>query len=105
MIVKRVIFKPMGITSTHAIKCQECDSAIVSFEQYEAVEWAKKHIKEYHSKIYENLEKRGRELARSQNGCGYYDGSDKDTGWQKASTTFRDAWIKHAVEEMLGLRL
>lgn len=89
----------MRLTESYTV---ECCAQVVSFEcKHEALEWLMKHIRAAHLNLLTKLEKRGRELARSQNGCGYYDGSDKDVGWPKAQETFREAWRTNALKEQL----
>jgi hypothetical protein len=70
-------------------------------EEYLAVEGLMRHIRKKHKDILAKLESRGRVLARSQNGCGYYDGSDSDTGWPLSPETFKEAWRRNALREML----
>ena len=87
------------IVESYEVQC--CDVK-KSFEwKHEAVDYLMGHIRRKHKNLLPTLEKKGRDLARSQNGCGYYDGSDKDTGWPRAQASFREAWRKHALERML----
>jgi len=66
-----------------------------------ALDYLVRHIQRKHPALNKRLEKEARECARSQNGCGYYDGSDRDTGWPNAHGDFRAAWRAHALEYML----
>ncbi len=87
------------IVESYEVQCCEVKK---SFEyKYEAINYLMGHIRIKHKNLLPVLEKKGRARARSQNGCGYYDGSDKDTGWPRAQATFREAWRKHALEDML----
>jgi hypothetical protein len=72
-------------TGTYSIETQE---ALLS------------HIEKDHKELFLQLQKKGRILARSQNGRGYFD-SDKDNGWAKAQELFRHAWTRHALEEVV----
>lgn len=90
--------KPRLVESYKAV-C--CGTETTFSEKYEAVKFLLTHVQTAHKQFYKQLEKKGRQLARSQNGCGYYDGSDRDTGWAKARAGFREAWIKHALEDEL----
>src|SRR6266700_6264353 len=67
----------------------------------EAVVWLLAHNHQDHRALLKKIEKKARKLARSQNGRGYYDANDKDTGWQRAQPTFREAWRMQALKEIL----
>jgi hypothetical protein len=89
----------MKLVESYQVTC--CDMVELFSWKYQAIECLLKHIETSHSNRYEVIEKKGRKMTRSMNGCGYYDGNDKDTGWGKASETFREAWRKNALEYLL----
>lgn len=68
---------------------------------YEALRWGVGHLRRDHSETYARLERAGRLAARSQNGCGYHDDDHQAktaSGWAKAQSTFRQAWIEKALQ-------
>ena len=94
----------MTLISTFTVKCSCCEKFTdTSNEQYEAVINLLNHIKNHHKSFFEKLQIRGRQLAMSQNGCGYFDdGKSKTGGWHESQASFRMAWTRHALEEILN---
>lgn len=93
-----------SIVSFHTVRCHNsCGFTSTSKYEYLAVDALFEHIKEKHVKTFEQLMKRGRKLATSQNGCGYWDDGKDGSGWDEAQQTFRDAWTESALKEKLGL--
>ena len=61
------------------------------------------HIKNEHPDIDARIEEKGRDEARSLNGCGYYDGNKPSgDGWHNATPIFRHAWRLKALARELG---
>lgn len=88
----------MKLVRTFKISC--CGQENSFSWEYEALERLLHHVKYSHKALWKKLEKRGRELARSQNGLGYSD-YDHSNGWRKAQPWFRDAWREKALKEHL----
>jgi hypothetical protein len=82
------------------IECDECPRAEHFKDEHCALEWAVGHIRRSHPETYKRLEHKGRLEARSQNGCGYFDG-DMANGWDCAPVSFRQAWIETALKRHL----
>lgn len=83
----------------------------MAFEfKHEAMKWLLQHIRHNHPSVLKQVKKIGRELARSMNGMGYYDGigphsKTKKWGWFASSPEFREAWTEKAVEKILKNKL
>ena len=93
--------KNMKLISQFTAICDCCETFTGECD-YEVLTQLQIHIKTKHSKIYKQFESLGRNAAKSQNGCGYFDsGKSKDDGWHKAQQTFRDAWIRKALERKI----
>jgi hypothetical protein len=92
----------MQLVESFRVSC--CGKTHEFTYKYEAIEFLMKHIRRKHKSLLGKLEREGRKLARSQNGCGYYDGNDKDTGWSRAQPTFREAWRENALKAILERR-
>lgn len=72
--------------------------------EYSALYALLDHVQLSHPEYYTKLQKRGRQLAMCQNGCGYSDDGEtesKTSGWSMASATFRKAWTRAALRESL----
>lgn len=88
----------MKLTEQYTAQC--CDKEWVQDTEWSALDKLLNHIMHVHPELYAKLKQRGRILARSNNGCGYWD-SDSENGWDKAQPTYRRAWIENALKERL----
>lgn len=88
----------MKIWSTFRISC--CGSEAEFEDEHVALGALLNHIVSRHHQLYEQLDAQARELARSENGHGYFD-SDHCNGWDAASRQFREAWRQAALLEHL----
>lgn len=68
--------------------------------EHEALQWLLGHVRRVHPRLLKRVNRYARELARNQNGCGYWD-TDNSNGWAKAQATFREAWRRHALKELI----
>lgn len=90
----------MRLFKSFTVKC--CVFTSTSEKEFEVIDNLMEHIEKYHPKIYKNLEKEGRKLAASQNGCGYFDsGEPKGSDWHLADKEFRYEWMRDALEYRL----
>lgn len=93
----------MKITTTIKVECCNGKFEFSSSSNHEVIEALLNHVKINHKPLYERLERKGRRLAMSQNGCGYYDsGKGEQGGWWDAQPPFRQAWIENALEDELN---
>lgn len=93
----------MKISETVTFTCfKNCGFKETSTSKYVVIQEALRHIKYFHPELYQALERRGRELAMCNNGCGYSD-SGKGTagGWFEAHSDFREAWVERALASRL----
>jgi hypothetical protein len=88
-----------SLTEIFVTNC--CNTTFLDTSKYDLFKKLMQHIRSKHPDVLATLDKYGRELARSQNGCGYYDGSDKDTGWPNAQESFKEAYREQALERIL----
>lgn len=94
----------MKITKVVTVTC--CGKCKTFDKEYQAVDYLLNHIRRSHKGLLKQLDARGRVLAKSQNGCGYYDGNGE--GWRRAkrkNPNFVSAWTKHALERRLRIAI
>lgn len=72
-----------------------CNKVYVSEDEYDLIEKLFVHIRNNHPKLYKRIKVLGEKHARSQIGNGY--GGD----FEKAQTSFQNAWMKKALKYML----
>jgi len=93
----------MKMTFKKSFTAECCGSQFVSNDEYESLKALIRHIRRHHPVVVKQLNKRARQAAMSQNGCGYYDdGKQKSGGWHDSQSTFREAWRMNALREMLN---
>ena len=91
--------KAMKVETRFIARC--CDQTQRFASEFQMLQWAVAHLKAEHPTTAKKLWKVARKIARSQNGCGYYDDGRKGSGWDQAPPEFRDAWFLQAVREAL----
>lgn len=92
----------MTIKHACTVTC-DCKFTATRDSKYGAISALIKHIRSKHPDKFKTLEKAGREHAKGQNGCGYWDdGKPSGDGWHKASSGFRMAHIMNALSYKLG---
>ena len=95
----------MKIISKFEVQCSKCDGIANSFTtEFTAIDWLFEHIRNQHPGTFQKLQIEGRQMATSQNGCGYFDNpqdKSKNSGWYKSREGFKLAWTKHALKIML----
>lgn len=92
----------MKIIEQFTVQC--CGKSWVHTARYAALSQLLNHIIRAHPEQYAKLKREGRKMARSQNGCGYWDQDGAKgmwNGWAKAQPTFRRAWIEKALDYKL----
>ena len=80
----------MKITTTVVAQCCK-DWRFEARYKHEVISALLNHIRRKHPTLLAKLKREGRSLARSQNGCRYWD----------SNSSFRNAWIENALENTL----
>ena len=88
----------MKITTKVTVHC--CKTLHEFEHECAAMEFLLEHISKSHERLYGEIDRRARKLARSENGRGYWDTNDCD-GWTNSSETFRQDWHIHALKDKL----
>lgn len=89
----------------HKISCKrKCGQVFQGEHDYDVLNLMLDHIRNIHPVLFKTMTRRGRKMAMSQNGQGYYDdGKTADGDWITATRVFRDAWRTDALREVLGM--